>query len=76
MRSSNSCSTQAPKPSSRRARIDGERSHGRHRYQVRYLIENLFARLKQFHHLAARYDKLDNHFATFAVLASICIGMA
>jgi transposase len=47
-----------------------------HRYRARHLIENLFARLKQFRRLATRYDKLAKHFAAFVILASICICMA
>ncbi len=46
------------------------------RYRARHLIENLFARLKQFRRLATRYDKLANHFAAFVILASICVWMA
>ncbi len=51
------------------------RSFDAHRYRARHLIENLFARLKHFRRLATRYDKLDQHFAAFVFLASICIWM-
>ena len=33
----------------------------RHRYRARHLIENLFARLKQYRRLATRYEKLAAH---------------
>jgi transposase len=31
-------------------------------YQVRYLVENFFCRLKQFRAIATRYDKTDRNF--------------
>lgn len=52
------------------------RDYDRHRYKARHLIENLFARLKQFRRLATRYDKLAIQFAAFVILASICVWMA
>jgi len=52
------------------------RTYDAQRYRARHLIENLFARLKQFRRLATRYDKLDEHFAAFVILASICVWMA
>jgi transposase len=39
------------------------------RHRARHLIENLFARLKQFRRLATRYDKLAAHFAVFVIRA-------
>lgn len=45
----------------------------RHRYRARHLIENLFARLKQFRRLATRYDKLAVHFAAFVTIACLYI---
>ena len=33
------------------------RSYDKHLYQARYLIENFFARLKQYRAIATRYDK-------------------
>lgn len=51
------------------------RAWDRHRYRARHLIENLFARLKQFRRLATRYDKLAAQFAAFITLASLCIWM-
>lgn len=52
------------------------RTWDRHRYQARHLIENLFARLKQFRRVATRYDKLASQFAAFVILACICVWMA
>lgn len=52
------------------------RTFDTHRYRARHLIENLFARLKQFRRLATRYDKLAAHFAAFVTLASICVWLA
>lgn len=46
------------------------------RYQARHLIENLFARLKQFRRLATRYDKLAVRYAAFVTLASALIWLA
>lgn len=33
------------------------RPYDKHRYQARHLIENFFAKLKQFRAIATRYDK-------------------
>jgi len=52
------------------------RTWDRHRHQARHLIENLFARLKQFRRVATRYDKLASQFAAFVILACICVWMA
>ena len=52
------------------------RAFDKDRYRARHLIENLFARLKQFRRLATRYDKLATHFAAFVTIASICVWMA
>ena len=41
---------------SRRGRKES-REHDRHIYKERHLIENLFARLKQYRCIATRYDK-------------------
>jgi len=35
-----------------------------HLYKIRHLVENLFARLKQFRSIATRYDKSKNNFAS------------
>lgn len=52
------------------------RTYDRDRYRARHLIENLFARLKQFRRVATRYDKLASQFAAFVILACICVWMA
>lgn len=44
-------------------------------YKIRHLIENLFARLKQFTSIATRYDKSKNDYASFIYIAySIILG--
>lgn len=53
-----------------------QRPWDRHRYQARHLIENLFARLKEFRRFATRYEKLASQFAAFITLASICVWLA
>ena len=52
------------------------RAFDQHRYRARHLIENLFARFKQFRRLATRYEKLSAHYAAFVILASICLWLA
>ena len=49
------------------------RTWDKDRYRARHLVENLFARLKQFRRLATRYDKLARHFAAFVVIASLFV---
>jgi transposase len=44
-------------------------------YRERHLIENLFARLKQFRRLATRYDKLAARYAAFIALACLMVWM-
>jgi len=39
-------------------------------YRYRNMIERLFAWLKQFRRIAARYDKLGTHFLSFVILAA------
>ena len=38
------------------------RDHDRHLYKARHLIENFFAKLKQFRGIATRYDKTAQNF--------------
>lgn len=38
------------------------RQHDRHLYKARHLIENFFAKLKQFRCIATRYDKTARNF--------------
>lgn len=42
-------------------------------YKLRHLIENLFARLKQFRSIAARYEKLARNFKSMLYLACMII---
>jgi transposase len=56
-----------PSKSNRKARID----HDREIYRWRHLIENYFAKLKEFRAIATRYDKTDISYA-----AAICIAAA
>jgi transposase len=51
------------------------RSCDRHRYKARHVIENLFARLKQFRRIATRFEKLASHFLAMITLACICVWM-
>ena len=39
-----------------------QRSYNRHLYRARHLIENFFARLKQYRAIATRYDKTARNF--------------
>jgi len=41
---------------SKRTRVV-QREHDRHLYKARHLIENFFARIKQYRSIATRYDK-------------------
>lgn len=49
------------------------RAYDAHGYKARHLIENLFARLKQFRRIATRFEKLAQHFAAMVTLACICV---
>lgn len=44
-----------------------------HLYKERHLVECFFNKLKNFRHIATRYDKLDFTYAGFVCLACICI---
>ena len=39
-----------------------QRAYDRHLYKARHLIENFFARLKQYRAIATRYDKTARNF--------------
>jgi transposase len=52
------------------------RAYDVHRYKARHLIENLFARLKQFRRIATRFEKLAINFAAMVTLACICVWLA
>jgi transposase len=48
------------------------RSYDRHLYKARHLIENFFAKLKQFRAIATRYDKTARNFlAAVHLVASV-----
>ncbi len=38
-------------------------------YKYRHLVENIFARIKHFRAIAARYDKLKRNYASMVALA-------
>ncbi len=50
-----------------------KRDYDRHLYKERHLIENFFARLKQFRASATRYDKTARNFLGTVHLAAIAI---
>ncbi|WP_210546571.1 IS5 family transposase [Rhodoferax sp. PAMC 29310] len=43
----------------------------KHRYKARYLVENLFQRMKIFRRVATRFDKLDIRFLGFVHIAGV-----
>ncbi len=49
------------------------RPFDRERYKARHLIENFFARLKQFRAIATRYDKTARNFLAAVHLAAIVV---
>jgi transposase len=49
------------------------RDYDRHLYKERHLIENFFARLKQFRAIATRYDKTARNFLAAIYLAASVI---
>jgi len=55
-----------PPKSNRKKRRDFDR----HLYKARHLIENFFARLKQFRAIATRYDKTARNFLAAIHLAA------
>ena len=50
-----------------------QRSHDRHLYKARHLIENFFARLKQYRTIATRYDKTARNFLGAIHLAAAVV---
>ena len=56
-----------------RANRTAARSYDRHLFKARHLIENFFARLKQFRAIATRYDKTKRNFLAAIQLASAAI---
>ena len=58
-----------PCKSSRREPID----YDKHLYKSRHLIENFFAKLKQYRAIATRYDKTARNFLSAIHLAAVVI---
>ena len=52
-----------------------QRDYDRHLYKARHLIENFFAKLKQYRAIATRYDKLAQNFLSAIYLASTIISI-
>ena len=42
-------------------------------YKQRNIIERFFQRIKNYRHVATRYDKLSNCFLNFIILAAVMI---
>lgn len=47
--------------------------YDKHLYKARHLVENVFAKLKQYRSLATRYDKTSRNYASMVVLACILV---
>ena len=52
------------------------REYDGHLYQARHLIENFFAKLKQYRAIATRYDKTDRNFLGAIHLAATVVWLA
>jgi transposase len=52
------------------------REHDRHLYKERHLVENFFARLKQYRAIATRYDKTARNFLGTIHLAACMVWLA
>ena len=52
------------------------REYDRHLYKARHLIENFFARLKQYRAIATRYDKTARNFLGAIHLAASMVWLA
>jgi transposase len=50
-----------------------QREYDKERYKSRHLIENFFAKLKQYRAIATRYDKTDQHFLAAIYAAATVI---
>lgn len=50
-----------------------QRDYDQDLYKARHLIENFFAKLKQYRRIATRYDKLAQNFLSAIYLASTII---
>ena len=56
-----------------RANRKSPRDYDRHLYRERHLIENFFARLKQFRAIATRYDKTARNFLAAVYMAASAV---
>ena len=45
------------------------------KYATRHLVENYFAKIKQFRRIATRYDKTDSSFAGMVDLVAMIIAI-
>ena len=52
------------------------RAYDKHLYQARHLVENFFAKLKQYRAIATRYDKTARNFLGGVLLAASVIWLA
>ncbi len=59
-----------------RATSKQPREHDRDLYKARHLIENFFARLKQYRAIAMRYDKTARNFLGAIHLATAVVWLA
>ena len=59
-----------------RSKSKQPREHDRHVYKERHLVENFFARLKQYRAIATRYDKTACNFLGAIYLAASMIWLA
>ena len=53
-----------------------QRFYDKHLYKARHLIENFFAKLKQFRAIATRYDKTARNFLAAIHLAAVTIWLS
>lgn len=53
-----------------------QRGYDRHVYRARHLIENFFARLKQYRAIATRYDKTARNFLGAIHLAAAVVWLS
>jgi transposase len=56
-----------------RAKRRQARTYDKELYKARHLIENFFAKLKQFRAIATRYDKTARNFLAAIHFAAVCI---
>jgi transposase len=73
----NAFCNRSPQPEKRRSSHQANRKQprkfDRHLYGARHLIENFFAKLKQYRAIATRYDKTSRNFLAAVFLAASVI---